>query len=64
MPGFSGTVVMSYVLTPDGRIASSRVVRNTTGDGTLGNCLGQAARRWELPPPPPRTLEFGMSFAR
>lgn len=63
-PGFSGTVLMSYMLLEDGRVASARVARNTTGDDELGRCLSGLARSWQLPPPPPRTLQFSMSFAR
>ncbi|MFT5354258.1 MAG: hypothetical protein ACI9KE_001463 [Polyangiales bacterium] len=63
-PGFSGTVLVAYMLTQTGQVASARIARNTTGDSQLGTCLTSAGRRWNLPPPPRRTLEFSMSFAR
>ena len=63
-PGFSGTVLVAYMLSETGQVASSRIARNTTGDSQLGECLTSAARRWTLPRPPRRTLEFSMSFAR
>lgn len=63
-PGFSGTVLVAYMLTQSGQVASARIARNTTGDTQLGTCLTTAGRRWNLPQPPRRTLEFSMSFAR
>ncbi len=64
VPGLSGSIVMAFVLHEDGRIASARPARNTTGDSGIANCLTQRSRGWRLPPPPPRTLEFRMTFAR
>ncbi|MFK8003107.1 MAG: AgmX/PglI C-terminal domain-containing protein [Polyangiales bacterium] len=63
-PGFSGTILVAYMLTQAGQVASARIARNTTGDTQLGTCLTTAGRRWNLPQPPRRTLEFSMSFAR
>lgn len=63
-PGFSGTILVAYMLTQTGQVASARIARNTTGDSQLGTCLTTAGRRWSLPQPPRRTLEFSMSFAR
>ena len=63
-PGYSGRIGVAFVLFPDGRVASSRVTQNTTGDPLIGTCLVDAARAWQLPPPPRRTLELSMSFSR
>lgn len=63
-PGLSGRVAMAYMLLPDGRVASARVTRNSTGDAEVGRCLIARAGRWQLPPPPPRMLEVSMSYSR
>lgn len=63
-PGYSGRIGVAFVLFPDGRVASSRVTQNTTGDPLIGTCLTESARAWQLPPPPRRTLELSMSFSR
>lgn len=64
VPGFSGMVMVSFMLHPSGRVASATVRRNTTGHSPLGTCLTSRATSWQLPPPPPRTLQFSMSFSR
>ncbi|MFK7988444.1 MAG: AgmX/PglI C-terminal domain-containing protein [Sandaracinaceae bacterium] len=59
----SGRLVVAMVPHEDGRVASSRVIENETADSELGECVVQAARGWELPPPPRRTLEVQLRFA-
>ena len=64
VPGFSGSVAMAFMLMQDGRVASTRIARDTTGIPAVSACLRQAAQSWQLPPPPPRTLELSMTFSR
>ena len=58
----AGRVVVAMVPHEDGRVASSRVVSNETRDVQVGECVMLAARAWELPRPPRRTLEVQLRF--
>ena len=57
-----GTVIMAMWPTHDGRVASSRIISDTTNDPRIGACLVRTARTWTLPPPPPRTLEVQLRY--
>lgn len=63
-PNVSGTVVVSMTVGADGHVRNTRVMRNTTGDETLGNCLSSQVASWQLPPPPGGSLEMQMPFSR
>lgn len=63
-PSVSGTVVVHMTVGADGHVSNTRVMRNTTGDQTLGNCLSSQVATWQLPPPPGGSLEMQMPFSR
>ena len=63
-PNVSGTVVVSMTIGSEGAVTDTRIVRNTTGDEVLGNCLRSQVASWQLPPPPGGSLEMQMPFSR
>lgn len=48
-PEASGRVVVAYVITPPGSVASASVTENAMGDATLASCVANAVRRWSYP---------------
>ncbi|MCB9601776.1 MAG: TonB family protein [Sandaracinus sp.] len=63
-PSVSGTVVVKMTIGADGHVSDTSIVRNTTGDEVLGNCLRSQVASWQLPPPPGGSLEMQMPFSR
>ncbi|MCB9619664.1 MAG: AgmX/PglI C-terminal domain-containing protein [Sandaracinus sp.] len=63
-PSVSGTVVVKMTIGADGHVSGTSIVRNTTGDEVLGNCLRSQVGSWQLPPPPGGSLEMQMPFSR
>ncbi|MEM9187732.1 MAG: AgmX/PglI C-terminal domain-containing protein [Myxococcota bacterium] len=62
-PDLTGRVVIAMVMHATGQVASSRVVSNSTGAVSVGQCVADRARGWRLPEPPPRTLELRLAFS-
>ena len=50
-PTLSGRVMVQFVIGMRGQVSSSEVKSSTLGNPTVENCLLQAIRRWEFPPP-------------
>ncbi|MBK7153510.1 MAG: AgmX/PglI C-terminal domain-containing protein [Sandaracinaceae bacterium] len=48
-PEASGRVVVAFLITPSGSVASASVSENATGDATLASCMANAVRRWSYP---------------
>ncbi len=63
-PNVSGTVVVNMTIGAEGNVSGTSIVRNTTGDDVLGNCLRSQVASWQLPPPPGGSLEMQMPFSR
>ena len=61
-PSLTGEITLGFIPADDGHVLSSRAIRDTIGAG-VGACGAAAARRWQLPPPPPNALEMQMTFA-
>jgi Ca-activated chloride channel family protein len=59
-PGLSGTVRMSWVIAPGGRVSSVSVTRSTLGNSGVSACMSAAIRRWQFPSPNggPVTINF------
>ena len=59
-----GTVVIRFTIGPTGNVQRTSVVRNTTGDDTLGACLAGQVGSWRLPiPPNERPVDLEMPFS-
>jgi TonB family protein len=46
----AGTVVISFTISPDGKVKRSTVSSNDTGDQEVGECIAKLAKRWSFPP--------------
>ena len=49
-PDLSGVVVLRVRVAPDGRVAGTSVIENTTDDDDLGRCLADASGTWRFLP--------------
>lgn len=63
-PTLHGVVVVRMNIKKDGQVGTASVVRNSTGDKTLGQCLTGQVRTWKVPPPPGGALAMEMPFSR
>lgn len=64
-PSISGTVTMGMTIGSDGAVSSARVVRNSTGNASLGTCLQNEIRQWRLSPPPGgESVTMNLPFSR
>ncbi|HJK92225.1 MAG TPA: AgmX/PglI C-terminal domain-containing protein [Polyangiaceae bacterium LLY-WYZ-15_(1-7)] len=50
-PRLAGRLVLRFVISPEGRVASASVDEDTLGDAAVGACLAHAVRRWRFPRP-------------
>ncbi len=62
-PGLRGTVVVRFTIGNDGQVTESSVIRNTSGNDTLGACLAGQVRSWRLPAPEGGELTLEMPFS-
>ncbi len=50
-PKLAGKVVVSFVISPEGRVAAPEVVESTVGNAELENCVTDRVRTWRFPKP-------------
>jgi TonB family protein len=50
-PDLAGRVTISFVISPDGSVASADVASSTLGSDAVESCLSTAVRRWAFPAP-------------
>ena len=57
-----GTVVIGFSIAANGDVGSTEVVRNSTGDDTIGACLARQVDAWRLPAPPEGRAPLAMQM--
>jgi Ca-activated chloride channel family protein len=48
-PNLMGNVAIEFTITGDGKVQTSIVNRNSTGDEAVGNCIAKAVTKWTFP---------------
>jgi TonB family protein len=50
-PTLAGKLTVTFTITPDGSVSSSRVKDSTVADPDVGSCVVAATKRWSFPEP-------------
>lgn len=58
----AGKVVVQFTIGPRGRVTSSKVKSNSTGDSGVGSCIAGRLKGWRFPKPDKGSVTFSYPF--
>jgi len=61
-PTLEGRILAQWVIGFDGRVTKARIVSNTTGSNTLGDCVVSRIMTWTFTKPEADTVEVNYPF--
>ena len=61
-PKLAGKVKVQFTILESGRVGSTRVLEDTTGDPAVGTCIANAMQRWRFPKPDGGSVTVAFPF--
>ena len=61
-PKLAGKVKVQFTILESGRVGSTRVMEDTTGDPAVGKCIANAMKRWRFPKPDGGSVTVAFPF--